>query len=332
MHLYLMSLLFLLLPLCFTARPAEANWKRAQILSMAKQYCPAAYQLLTAEPGYAIEQFSHARKKQNLAIDFATVVHETCHRRNYMIGVREKEEGYYIAPGVEIGVKKGGVYNSHVLNDFVADSLQQLIFRYPTYIGMKSNYLGSQLNGIYGLMNEYSAYYQGTLASFHLYGYYLNEVALGYEDAESWLNYISNVAGNITAYYEFKLFISWYLQYARLHHPDVYQDCMENSNLRIAYTLIERQYKQLIFQYYNMRQRLIKKLEAGGHSISFVDEPEMGIVLEAFDSHGNMQGVGIHEEDMQMIRSLLKQPEHQVLEAFSMPTVSIKNYRSFLED
>ncbi len=328
----LITLFLILGPFFLRAHSPDVNWQRKQILRLAKLYSPDAYRLLTAEPAYAIEKFTDAGRKQALVSDFGTVVHETCHRRNYMIGVRENGAGYYVGEGIEIGVPIGEVYNAHELNKFVSNRLQKNIFRYDTYIGNEDPYLGSQINGIYGMMDEFSAYYQGTLASFNLYNYYLNVVAKGYIDAESWLLYIGDVCSSLSSYYEFKVFISWYLLYAKKEYPRVYKDCMNNLNLRVAYTLIEKNFKQLVFQYFYMREHLVGQLEKAGHNVSFVNEADMGIVMEVFDRYGNMQGVGVQDEEIQLLRKILKQPEHKILEQFEVKDVNKYNYQSYLSE
>ena len=114
--------------------------------------------------------------------------------------------------------------------------------RFNTYISKGSN-SSSNVHGIYGLLDEFSAYYHGSNA---LLKAGKSKVSFSDKNREHFLGEFSK---HFTAYYEFNLFIAWYLHYAKLYRKDVYTSLMENNNLRIAYTLIDKQFEKCISDY-----------------------------------------------------------------------------------
>ena len=67
--------------------------------------------------------------------------------------------------------------------------------------------------------------------------------------------------GEYFAYYEFRLFIAWYLEYAEKNKPDIYKKIMANTNLRIAYTLLDDGFRNDIKDL----QILVKKNSSWGY-------------------------------------------------------------------
>ena len=67
------------------------------------------------------------------------------------------------------------------------------------------------------------------------------------------LDFLDGFRKEYTAYYEFNLFIAWYLHYAKLYRKDVYTSLMENNNLRIAYTLLDKQFSKCISDYFKIK-------------------------------------------------------------------------------
>ena len=116
------------------------------------------------------------------------------------------------------------------------------IHRFNTYISKGVNSSSNEY-GIYGLLDEFSAYYHGSNAS-------LKAGLIKDPLSNNNRNYfLEGFCKEYTAYYEFNLFIAWYLHYAKLYKKDVYASLMENNNLRIAYTLIDKQFSRCISEF-----------------------------------------------------------------------------------
>ena len=61
-----------------------------------------------------------------------------------------------------------------------------------------------------------------------------------------YLDHVSNLAGTYFAYYEFKYYILKYLEMARQDYPDRYQELMDNTEMRKAYTAIDDRFTALV--------------------------------------------------------------------------------------
>jgi len=318
--------------LSFRNDGGDDAWKRQHLLWLACQYSPDAEAILREVGNYPFEKFAHGSEPEVIARDFGTVVHEACHKVNQHISRgNSAAQGIFIAPGVRIRIPEGPVYNSRELNRFVPDSLKQAIFRYDTYIGSRQTLISSQINGIYGIMDEFCAYYHDTRASLDLYDYYLEKVCRGYRNSIAWADYLGEAAATVYAYYEFNLFISWYLQYARLRHPEVYKSCMENMPLRVAYTLLDDMFGQLVADYYAVRSALLASLNRHGEKVMLEEDLGGEIFMKVYYDNGNILGVGLPENKMRLLRELLMEKEHTLLDDFRIEGVTVRNFRDFFE-
>lgn len=118
-------------------------------------------------------------------------------------------------------------------------------FRFKTYVSQPSAYLSSNVEGAYGLLNEFMAYRAGMNTAVSLYPYLVKQKA----DWDSWRVYIVDCENGRQAYAEFKYYILHYLYYAKKNHPDVYRGIMNNKKFREAYRKIESSYARLIREY-----------------------------------------------------------------------------------
>jgi len=84
--------------------------------------------------------------------------------------------------------------------------------RYDTYI-TGSKYNTSRQYGIYGLLDEYHAYYHGTKISYNM------QKAGLYKD----------LSNEYTSFVEFTLFILKYLEYAEKKYPKIYETTMKDA-------------------------------------------------------------------------------------------------------
>ena len=166
--------------------------------------------------------------------EYETVVHESVHMFNRIVSVSNKKWRYKIMvePGITIFYDDTKTFESSKVNLIAPSDAISNIFRYKTYVGVGST-VSSNVSGIYGLMDEFSAYRNGCHASIISY---FKSVELNKEDSSI---FIEQSIQTYFAYYEFRLFIAWYLDYAKKYQPKVYEDLMANWNFRIAFTLID---------------------------------------------------------------------------------------------
>lgn len=172
--------------------------------------------------------------------DIETVVHESVHQYN-------QYQHYMVIPGLELDVKRTEVFRSADFASLVPAGLPEKIFRYKTYVSDASE-VSANVSGIYGLMDEYSAYLNGTRFSL-----LAAQTAAKRKDSTLARWYMGKAAQTYFACYEFRLFTAWYLHYAEQYRKDVYSNLMANKNLRVLFTLMDDEFTYTIAQLESMK-------------------------------------------------------------------------------
>jgi len=168
-----------------------------------------------------------------------TAVHEETHR--YILQKhRSGEEEIYIGDEKSVHVTYTEVFNSSEMADEIPAELQT--FRFDNYVGDPDANMASDIDGIYGLLNEFTAYCWDMNNAVCLYDYYKAEANTN----EDWLSYINQFDNGRMAYSEFNYYILNYLAYAQENHPDVYEGIVSNEGFTEAYLTIEKKYRSLI--------------------------------------------------------------------------------------
>ncbi len=198
------------------------------------------------------ETWLSGRTAEDVRGSLNTVVHESLHNFTSYYGYQmlsknpprnfdfsDSYSAFMIENDNIILVKHSEVYNSNELKRDIPRELRT--FRYDPYITPKSN-VGSQKQGIYGLLDEFNAYYRGTLISYNLFPAYKEMAG---EKPGVYLDYIQNMSSIRMAYYEFKYFMLSYLSKAQTKYPKLYDGFLANQALREAYTLIHDNFQKL---------------------------------------------------------------------------------------
>jgi len=303
---------------------------REKLLNLASQNTSDGKVILQRAGDFEFEKFVAKKDSVSMLEDFGTVIHESCHQLNHLIA----NTGYFITKGIDIVAEQGPVFNSTELNKMVPKKLQTDIYRYGTYIGTPQEYLGSQVDGIYGMVDELCAYYHGTKASYELYDFYYKYRCNGYKNAGEWASYVQHVASSYFAWYEFRLFIAWYLEYAEKNHPEVYESSMNNTRLRLAYTLIDNQYGPLVRDFNARLEDLAKKLTAGNVTVELADyEGERSFIVRTRQtaSRTSTEVYSIFSNRIRQLEELLKGDQNAMLEKFRIKDANTENYKSFLK-
>jgi hypothetical protein len=308
----------------------DTDDKRAEFyLNISKQYSPTAYEILKSDEKRDFLTYADSEETaRGLLTKFNTVVHETCHGYNFKIGLKADwgSDGYFIAPGITIAAHRGKYFSSTVLNRVVPKEQQEKIFRYETYVSGASNN-SATTQGVYGFLDEFASYYHGTRIDFEMFPFF--ETLCPFSDTKCWVQeYLSSMQSTLYAYYEFRLFIAWYLIYAEKNEKAVFNELISNQNLRVAYTLLDDLYKKLIDDYFSVRSKLIAKLMAAGTEIEVTDEY---IYLVTRSGNGSSKsGTGIPDDDIAYLKSLYSFKENAMLDQFRLKGVSLTNYQQFL--
>jgi hypothetical protein len=159
---------------------------------------------------------------------FESIIHETTHGKNSFSGIYVDENHFYELTG-EDAFNSQIFFKSELISEYLPVDAKDKIFRF-SYIKKNEGQV-SNVKGLFGLMDEYSAYQNGCNAALIAY-----ETALNENDIDLAVKLFKEALGTYFAYYEFNAFIGAYLKYAKIKNPNAYQKLMNNKTLRKAYT------------------------------------------------------------------------------------------------
>ena len=121
------------------------------------------------------------------------------------------------------------------------------MFRFDTYVGSNG---GGSCTGIYDLMNEYCAYYNGTSSALILYAVFKDKHSDNEEEEEFFRDMervlAMSMMSSVTAFYEFNSFIGAYLMYAKENNNEVYTDIINNSLLVESYSTVTYNFSVIV--------------------------------------------------------------------------------------
>lgn len=231
--------------------------------------------------------------------DTNTATHETYHAFS---GFGSKDQCYYLGDGYCVDVETTYSYHTSEIDAWIP--AEHHTFRYDLYVlGSEHANMWSIIGGAYGLMNEFNAYGTGMMYNVSMFDYYC---AQGME-YDAMMDYVNGAENDRMAYAEFRYWILTYLLYARENHPSVYDELMENTALRYAFTVVEGRYAENIAQY----EKQLEQLTSG--SIPGFDRVRVEEDMVWFGSYG----IGRFTEDYEMLMEYMERPEYQeALEAF----------------
>ena len=239
--------------------------KRDYCLYLAKTYCSDANYILASDLAGSYAKSVDGSDREEWKRNFHWAVYVTVMDMNkettkkipketiYSSGL-EYYQQYYLKKNIFIRCPTGFKTLELGLGDIIHDSLKKEILRYKHYVGDTNRYFWYQ-GKIFNLISNFSAHYQGFLADFELrksrvlYTNILNRWTTGYDPVRGKYR---RYEGRGTSSYmldlvtDEKLFLSWYLRYAKEVKPAVYEEIFKNTNLRIAYTLLDDQLENLM--------------------------------------------------------------------------------------
>jgi hypothetical protein len=245
--------------------------------------------------------FVKGETELDIVKSLGVVVHETCHdychtvayalckERFRKISWGSQYDAYYGGDETTFLVKRTKVFNTREIAASIPEELRT--FRFMPYVTLDTHYnipgmtidlsqldpdlladfknLGSQVNGVYGLMNEYTAYYHETRTKLDLYKYYRDKLE---PNINNWVAFLSGVDGCHFAHLEFKFFILKYLQYAKSHYPKLYKEFKKNRELVQAFLTIDRNYTQTVADYYQRKEEIFENFRQEGYAVTVDDD------------------------------------------------------------
>jgi len=273
------------------------NDKKEKLLSITARYFPGNYTIIENCSSNDVGFFAKSDSFENYFFDFTDVIHEGYHIYSRRL-VSEDFFKYRLNDKLTIGTKRFESFPAITISDMVPMKFQT--GRLHPYIFGKNG--GTQGNGFLGILEEYVAYFQG-LKTYTGSFYFLRD-SFQFSTPAIWFDYLNKVS-YVPAVNEFKLFISWYLQYAKQHDDALFQRIVQDKGIKQLFTHVEDESQRLIDEYLLHRLFIIKTIKpfiekAVGEQRAKYEKILAGsnnILLELF-----------------YIDNLLKQKEHQILD------------------
>jgi len=193
----------------------------------------------------------------SLVSDVDTGIHETAHQFCSSAAYIDSEyttstRGYlsYSAPSriTSVYLEEWGVHHiiqtpcipAREISDFIRNKDIMEDSRFTTYISPSSTYQSTQLEGIYGLLDEYHAYYYSLIATTNK----ALDTTLDSSYEEDGHTYsISSFSDIYLSFLQFSTYIFTYIRVVESKHPWVYTDIMENRLLLEAIIRIHDAFK-----------------------------------------------------------------------------------------
>lgn len=201
-----------------------------------------------SDPGKWLE----GKGRTGLVEGVDTMIHETVHGLSRRL-VYQRSELKSAGPGSlvvmpdthkRIPVLSTETEPSRVILDSLPANLR-MTGRCRLYIGSTKQNLGTQVDGIYGLLDEFNAYHAGCRTASELTEYVVKRFPAK-ENEKYWIHDISAFCGAMSAHQEFRGFILTYLAYSKKHQPKAYREIMDNTGFREAFRAIDRSFANLV--------------------------------------------------------------------------------------
>ncbi|MCH5352478.1 MAG: S-layer homology domain-containing protein [Acutalibacter sp.] len=214
------------------ASPTDAATE-ANVLEVLQKYEPDAYHIMKTEQNSG-NNFLVWFMGDSLIAGMDTAVHETYHIYTFDQCSNYIGERIYLGNGKYYDVDYSIVYTggSFTKTEAMAKQIPAELqtFRYKTYVSPGAS-ADANTKSVFGLLNEFTAYYWGLKTMNSLAQFLLDTKA----DAGSWQDYITSIGNNACAYAEFKYWTLRYMLYIKSANPSLYQTILKNDNYCAAY-------------------------------------------------------------------------------------------------
>lgn len=284
----ILSLTLCLFLMSSSAPKLSKNW----VLENTKIYSPFTYTLLSEYANYptatvSVEnttisnsmkpfEFIDFTDEKSILQSISTSVHETMHAFNGFIPLVKKDpretfkmndEGYMI--GVDqfkiLNHVDAPLFQSKEMVVAIPESLRT--FRFDTYIKGIPNMTSTQSSGIYGLLDEFLAYYSGSKVVFDLKPLFIKY----YGEEAGYMQWSTEFSSNQCAFYEFDFYVKEYLLFAKRRFPVLYDQLKADVDFREVYQTIQTKFIELTHQYekdFDQFKALHKK--ANGMGVTYI--------------------------------------------------------------
>ena len=171
----------------------------------------------------------------------STAIHDVFH--GFCNSEPRGPQYHYLGDGFYVTVEETKVYASEEMALWIPEELQTS--RFEEYVAPGCGNMASNILGIYGLLNEFNAYWTDMNHSVAMFDYFCAQE----QTSDAWFYYIVGCENSRQAYAEFRYYILTYLLYARENYPKIYRAMMENQALRYAFKTVESNFASAIETY-----------------------------------------------------------------------------------
>lgn len=285
--------------LSFTALYDTEKDKNSFLISLANNHCSNAKDILNTT-SFSVNSYCKENSFEALLNAFPTVVHESYHKKTHSINLDPSVRKYFINNELTFEVPVFDVFRSEEMDQIVDNKYKDQIFRYGEYINSTDFDMDSQENGIFGILEEYTAYYQDILAYQEMYAYL--EQNIPYSETELWVSYLVQNGNVLSTSAEFNLFISWYMQYAKVYHPNVYNKIVKSEELKELYQYVNNGFSDASDKFHENRETILNNIEP------FIDQHELFIRVK-----NDKYFYELPDNEVKKMEAYLNEPSHQIL-------------------
>lgn len=232
------------------------------MLDITKKYMPDNYAVLKNYDASTVDFLAREDSLQDYFLEYPTIIHEAYHAFGFTINSPFGNDTLYryrLNDTLTIAVRKFKSIPSRQIDKSVPLRDKKLLFAYDTYINSTDSNLVTQQNGFIGLLEEYTASFQSLKA--YTFSYNFLRDSFGWNSPRIWIKYLSNSGSDIYSTNQFRLFISWYLQYCKANNLSLYKRITDDKNIKTLFRHIETNSQELIRTFLINRAEILNRLK-----------------------------------------------------------------------
>ncbi len=293
-------------PLAAKSLPAINSAVNANnALAILKAYDSDGYHMVSYEMNRGSDSFgSWLRGESSNAAALDTAVHEECHSYTFYKGnaASWNSMAIYVGSGKDIIVDENAdvtIFPTSEMAEKMPSNLRT--FRFDTYVSKGSD-TSANVNGPFGLLNEFNAYSWGLHNQLSLFDYYRDYRPS--RNMNAFFDFFNSGMNNRQAYSEFRYWTLRYLSYAKKNHPEVYAYFLGNRDFVNAFCTTQSRFEKMNDEFDARISDIIEIGQKEGHEVWVSD----GMLY--VDGPG--RGVGTGDYDKMMAE--IAKPEYQAID------------------
>jgi hypothetical protein len=278
------------------------TYRKEQLIAITKKYFPGLFVFLDKYSHFDINIYSNGDSLRDYFFDLPAIIHESYHNYVNSLNKMSRSFQYFLHDTLTISIDKSDYFPSNLTASIGKGKLRNE-GRFNQYINTDNDELITQQRGLLGLLEEYSAYFQELKVCTASYNYLKDNYS--FDSTRIWINYLARMGSNIYAVNEFKIFISWYLQFAKQNKPAIFQKIIADRAIRQLFTYIEKESGKLIKAYLANRAAII-------HSLQLTHRKPEEAKKKELEKH--LSGMNFYIGNLNFTDKILKEPQHKILD------------------